>query len=380
MSEKLDLMDLKILEGIGIHGPRNITRVARKLGIKAETLRKRLKRMPSHLFFRFHANIYCSNLGLKKSVVFAEATPGHEDLLLNCLKANDFWIYLNRCYGMNEGCFGIYTIPKDHYKDFEQFLQSLETMGVAKNIQIFWSTCFQSVNSKTNWFDEQSKTWVYSWDKWVEEIPTKDTQLPYTLVDPKDYPIEGDEIDVFILKELEKNPTISLRALAKILGVSQQVVEYHYRKHILERNLIENFEVFTLHYDLAVSDIFVFIFRFDSVEKCAKFAASLLDKPFVGGLGKVLGENAIIGHVYLPRLDFRKFIDTLSKLARAGLLYSYDYVILDLRKAQRQTISYEYFKNGSWIYDHNKHIQNLRDLVEGAKLERRASPVFFSAL
>jgi len=62
------------------------------------------------------------------------------------------------------------------------------------------------------------------------------------------------------------------------------------------------------------------------------------------------------------------------------LLYSYDYVILDLRKAQRQTISYEYFKNGSWIYDHNKHIQNLGDLVEGAKLERRASPVFFSAL
>lgn len=369
MPKKFDFTDLKILEGLGTHGPRNISRTARKLGIKTETVRKRLKRMPSHLFFRFRTNIYCTNLGLKKAVVFAEAIPGFEDFLLDCLKANYFWIYLTRCYGRREGCIALYTIPTDHSEDFLQFVSALEKTGVARNIQTFWSTCFQGVNSKTKWFDEKSKTWVFPWDKWVEEIPLRDTQLPNTLIDPEDYLIKGDEIDVFVLKELEKNPRISLNELARILRVSPQVVEYHYRKHILERDLIEGFEVLTFHFDISMSDMFIFTFKFDSMESYAKFAASLLDKPFVGGLGKIINENSLIVDIYLPKVEFRNFIDILSKLIRKGLLLSYDYVILDLRKAKRQTIPYEFFKNGSWIYDHNKHIQNLKDLAEGIKLD-----------
>jgi len=57
-------------------------------------------------------------------------------------------------------------------------------------------------------------------------------------------------------------------------------------------------------------------------------------------------------------------------LVREGLLLSYNYVILDLRNVKRQTISYEYFKDRTWIYEHDRHIQNLKDLVQGAKLER----------
>jgi len=372
MPKKFDFTDLKILEGLGRYGPRNISRVARKLGMKTETMRKRLKRMPSHLFFRFRVNIYCTDLGLMKAIVFADAIPGFEDLLLDCLNANDFWIYLARCYGKNEGCIAFYTVPSGHSADFLQFVSALERMGVARNIQALWSTCFQSVNSKTKWFDEKSKMWSFPWDKWVEEIPSQHTKLPRTLIDPADYPIKGDEIDVFILKELEKDPRISLNKLASLLGVSPQVVEYHYQKHILEQDLIENFEVLTLHFDMSVSDRFIFTFEFDSMEKYGKFAVSLLDKPFVGGLGKIVNENSLIVDIYLPRLEFRKFVDTLSKLVRRGFLLNYNYVILDRRKAKLQTISYEYFKNGTWIYDHNKHVQNLKDLLEGAGFRRTA--------
>lgn len=366
--DKPDLLDLKILDNIAVHGPRNVTYVARKMGIPAETLRKRLKRMPSNIFLRFGANIYHTNLGLKKALLFAEAIPGYEDLLFQCLKVNDFWIYVSRYYGMNEGCYGLYTIPKEYCSDFEHFSNKLEKTGVAKNVQIFWSTCFQSVNSRSNWFDDQSKKWVFQWDKWVKEIPTQETQLPYTLIDPTDWPIRGDEIDVFILKEIEKNPRISLSNLAEMLGVSQQFVEYHFRKHVLKRGLIEGFDVFTLHFDTAIADIFVFIFKFDSWEKLARFAKSLLNKPFVNVLGKILNKNALASVVYLPKLEFRNFIDTLSKLIRHGLLQSYNYVILDFRKVERQTISYEYFKDGQWIYDHEKHMQNIEHLVEHKSL------------
>ena len=167
MPKKPDLLDFKILEALGRYGPRNITQVARKIGLPAETLRKRLKRIISQFFVRFHINIYHTNLGLKKAIVFAEATPGKEQLLFNCMKAHDFWLAIARCYGRFEGCTGVFTIPKDHSEEFIQFLKKITELGVAQNLQVLWSTCFQTVPFTCNWFDAPSETWAFQWDKWI---------------------------------------------------------------------------------------------------------------------------------------------------------------------------------------------------------------------
>jgi DNA-binding Lrp family transcriptional regulator len=369
MPKKIDLDDLKILESLGAYGPRNITDVARKIGVEAETLRRKLERIPSRIFFKYQTNVYCTYLGLKKAVVIAEAVSGSENLLLECLRANSFWIYSTRSYGMNEGCIAVYTLPSDHSDDFAQFIQSVAGLGITRSIQTLWSTCFQSVNSKTKWFDRKSGRWVFSWDEWINEINAENTRLPRTLVDPSDYPIMGDECDLFILKELEKNPTISLTRLAEMLGVSPQAVEYHYHKHITKRGLIEGFEVRTFQFDMSFSDMFIFVFKFDDAEKCKKFAVSLLDKPFVGGLGKIINENSLIVDVYLPKLEFRRLIDSLAKLVENDTLLSYYYVILDLAKAKRQTIPYEHFRNKQWIYNHHEHLQKLKETIEKTRTE-----------
>jgi len=363
MRQELDHLDLRIIESLATYGPRNLANVARKLDMPPGTLRKRLKRLLSNIFLRFGINVYHTYLGLKKAVVFAEAIPGYEDLLFKSLKMNDFWLYVSRCYGMNEGCFAIYTIPKGHENDFEQFLEELQKI-VAGNTQVFWSTCFQSVHCLCNWFDPKSGNWDFQWNKWLEEISAEGTELPYTLVDPEEWPIKGDEIDVFILKELEKDAAISFVDLAKKLKISPQLVGYHYQNHIKNHDLIENFSVDVYHFDISSSDRFFFIFRFNDRESLAKFASSMLDKPFVTVLGKILEENALLGYIYLPRSEFAKFIDTLAKLIGLGLLKSYQYMIQHLGKTSRQTISYEYFKDGSWVYDHKKHIENLHKLVK----------------
>jgi hypothetical protein len=111
---ELDHTNLKIIEGLGTYGLRNISQLAKELGMPVEMVRRRIKRMKSRKIMWLHASIYHTNLGLKKAVVVAEATPGYEKLLSNCLKANDFWTYITRCYGKFEGYLGIYTIPKDH--------------------------------------------------------------------------------------------------------------------------------------------------------------------------------------------------------------------------------------------------------------------------
>jgi DNA-binding Lrp family transcriptional regulator len=365
MRKKLDLFDVKILEGLGKYYPRNITEVAKKLNIPRGTLFSRIKTLSSSFYLRLVTNVYTTNLGLKKGVVFAKATPGDEELLFNCMKINKFYKYLSRCYGSFEGYLGMYDIPKDHTTKFEQFIQEIKRLGVACEVQILWSTCFYTVNRTSNWFDSSSETWIFPWDKWVEEIQAEGTELPHTLVDPKDFPIKADETDLFIIKELEKDATISLTAIADKLGTTLQNVSYHYNLHVIKNGLLENFQVFIFPFDRTASDMFFFTFKFDNVEKMAKFALSLLDKPFVYIVGKVLGENTITAQVYLPRPEFRSFIDNLLELIRAGFLQNYNYVIQDLRlgKWSRETIPFEFFRNGSWIYDHSEHVRSLHGLV-----------------
>ncbi len=69
----------------------------------------------------------------------------------------------------------------------------------------------------------------------------------------------------------------------------------------------------------------------------------------------------------MPKAEFRKFIDILSKLIKSGILQSYLYIIQDLNKTFRQTISYEYFEDRGWTYDHEKHLKSLEDLVKRNK-------------
>jgi hypothetical protein len=126
-----------------------------------------------------------------------------------------------------------------------------------------------------------------------------------------------------------------------------------------------------LPFDRATSDMFFFIFKFGDSEKTGKFARSLLDKPFVFILGKILNENSLVSQICLPRHEFRNFIDALSKLARVNLLENYEYVLQDLRpgKWSRETIPYGLFKNGRWTYEHSQHVKALHDL-DGAEITR----------
>lgn len=364
--KNLDNLDVRILATLATYGPRNMTKVARKLCVNTELVRSRMKRMAPLFSLTYHINVYHTNLGLKKAVVFIESTPGYEEILFNCLEIKGFCIYLSRCYGRFEGFFAIYVIPKGHETEFQQFLEEVRKLGLTKNIQVFWSTCFHTVNLTRNWFDSESKTWIFPWDKWIEEIPTKGTELPYTLMDPESFPIKADETDIFILGELEKDATIGLTDIAEKLGISLQRVRYHYQKHVIERGLMEDFQITVFPFNREVSDLFIFVFKFESKEKMARFTSSLMDKPFTWSIGKIRGENAIIAQILLPKQEFRRFMDSLSKLSKSGFLHYYTYLILDMRPGTwfREEIHHELFKDGSWIYDHKKHIRDLRSSVK----------------
>ena len=76
--------------------------------------------------------------------------------------------------------------------------------------------------------------------------------------------------------------------------------------------------------------MFFFKFEFHSHDQMRKFALAIHDKPFPIFLGKILGEDALVSQIYLPKWEFRMFVKALSSLIRDGPLKGYHYIIQDI--------------------------------------------------
>ncbi|MGD0159586.1 MAG: winged helix-turn-helix domain-containing protein [Candidatus Bathyarchaeia archaeon] len=359
---KVRSIDVEVLEGLALCGPKNTSKVAAKLNMPNATLRRRINHLRSQFSLFLQGNIYHTNIGLRKVAVFAESKPGYEELLYECLKCNDYWLYLSQCVGSPK-CLAVYGIPAGREKEFEGFLEKLQQIDSMCSVKFYFSTCFQNVNVTSTWFDNTSEEWTFSWDSWLKEAIMNKKELPYTLKDPDDYPQRADWIDIMILKELEKNCAIKLKDIARMLGISLQRVKYHIDNHITKEKMFEGPQILADHFKGLSPDTYFFRFVFSNYDNLAKFASSLLDKPFVRTVGKVYGRNQLLVQVYLPRQQLRNLVQALSKLVRAGFLNTYEYVIQDMAKAQRDTIPYQLFKENKWLYDHAAHLEKLQSTV-----------------
>jgi len=360
---KIDDVDVKILEALSLLGPRNLALVAKHLEMPPTTVRYRVCQMLDDSILFLHLNPYHTNMGLRKALVFVEAVQAYEDLLLDCLRVNDYWLYLCRIFRPYEGWGGIWTIPKDNVDDFNFFFNSLIDLGVAKSVEINWTTCHEGIPVKSRWFSIEENRWVFNWDEWIREVETIEGDLPWTLVEPDDWPIKVDYEDLLIIKELEKDGRKSFVEISRILNIPVETVKYHFREHISKRGLIEDYQIEIFRYLPLSSELLFFKFEFDSLENFEKFALSLHDKPFPIHLGKVMGENALTSHINLPKKEFRKFIDALSTLIRKGLLKGYRYFIQDIFTQWRETIPYQHFENGRWKYDAYGQREELENII-----------------
>jgi hypothetical protein len=309
-----------------------------------------------------HGNIYHTNIGLRKAMVLAESKPGYEDLLYKCLKCNDYWLYVSQCIG-TPGCVATYGIPAGKEDQFEEFINQLKETSTVAEVKHFWSTCIHSVNISSTWFDSASENWVFPWDLWLRESQTCQGELPFTLKQSIGYPQKADWTDIMILKELEKDCTVRFQRIAEKLGTSKQRIKYHYENHVIKKQMFEGPQILADHYKELSPDVYFFIFSFTNHETFSKFAFSLLNKPFVRAMGKVYDKNQLFVRIYMPRQQLTHFVATLSKLVRSRFMETYEYVTEDSTRTERQTISYEYFKNNKWEYNSDKYLDTLQSTI-----------------
>ncbi|MDH5461586.1 MAG: AsnC family transcriptional regulator [Candidatus Bathyarchaeota archaeon] len=359
----LDATNAKILEGLGKHGPRNILALAKSIGLPPTTVAFRVKKLMKEGLLETRTNLDYSRLGLMKAVLITESKPGQKKKLRQVIENLDYWTYLVRCYGKYDGYYAIFAFPSEHKKELEEYLDIAAQLKYLSRYIIYWTTNFTEVAPNFDWFDFKSKSWNFQWKHWIEEIQNASEKLAKELMDPESYPIRADETDVFILKELEKDGAAKFTELAEVANMTPQGVRYRYNKHIVGRDLLTDYEVATLPYPLPTSEMCSFIIDFEKEEKLAKFVNSLQRKPFIFSYARAIGRNSIVVHTYTPKTEFSKFLDSMNLLAEKKLTKSFLYVTLDGASSQRQTISYEFFRENQWAYPHEEKLEMLRKVT-----------------
>jgi len=369
----LDPINAKIIEGLGKYDPRNLLSMAEKIGLPPTTLAFRVKKLMRKGFLNVRAKLNSPKLGLAKAVLIADTNRGLSDALLKAIENVGYWTYTASCYGKFNGFYAIFSFPFNYKTELEDYFERAKQLGTLSNYVLSWTTNIVEVAPSFDWFDFKKKAWNFPWQKWVSEVLRSSERFPQRLADPKSYDIEVDTKDLLILKELEKNGLEDFTQLAKIVKITPQGVRHRFHQHVLKRNLIAGYEIAILPYPLQVSDLCAFVFDFPNGKGLAKFANSLVDKPFVMSHAKVIGKNSLLVHFYVPKIEFSSFLASLNRLTVEEIIQDFIYVFIDIPSFKRQTVSYEYFHNGEWVYDHAENIKRLAKMAP-LKLKTHALP------
>jgi len=361
-SKFLDETNAKILVELAKYGPRNISNLARAINLPITTVRFRLKKMIDDGLLLVGVNPNLPRLGLAKAFLIADAMLGCSKALLEIIRNADYWTYIIRCYGKMDGYCAYFAFPAEHKNELQNYLKEASSIGILPCYKAFWITNSHYVTPDFIWYDFKEKRWKLQWYKWFNEILNAPEELPDVLKETESYQIMADKADLVIIKELEKDAAIELKKLAKILKITPQSVGNRYQKHIIERNLIANYNVDIFPFPLEVSDLYNFIIDFKDEKAIGKFVNASKGKPFMVSYAKVIGKNSLTTNIYILKREFPKLIESLNRLYSEGLIKNFFYVTLEPTAYKRQTIAYKHFENGKWTYNSEERIKKLKEI------------------
>lgn len=366
----LDQTNAKILKALARYGPRNISNLAKATSLPVTTVRFRLRKMVEKGLLLVTINPNLPKLGLVKAFVIADSTLGHHDHLMKTIENADYWTYIIRCYGKMDGYCAYFAFPAERKRELENYFEEASSLGIFSGHKLSWITNSYYVTPDFACYDFKERKWKLQWQEWMNAIMNAPKELPYNLREADRYETVADKMDLYMIKELEKDAAIDLTKLSKTLRITPQSVGSRFQKHIIERNLIANYNVDIYPFPLEVSDLYNFIIDFDDEEALARFANGSDGKPFIVSFAKVIGKNSLVANVYILKREFSELIRSLNLFYSKGLIKDFHYVTLDQASYKRQTISYRCFENGKWSYDFEERIKKLKGI-------RRTHPARF---
>ena len=324
----LDRLDYEILNKIQ-ENPFNIARIAKELKTPYHKVRRRLNRLlREEGIARVYAEPIYPKLGLN-TVVF----------VLNKRLENDTDITLlystSKVQLLGGRTLLMCNIPRKFIRDLKRFVKilygedSIEHYGVYDRILVGRKD-FKILDENPDEID-------------LYRIDINDVNLYY-----QDHAEPLDRTDLFIIKKLQKDATTSITSIARSLGISKQLAEYHLKKHVMSRGLVEfNAEIFA---DLKRQLCLVLLVEFNDYLSLVGTMMHVVRIPFTSSI--FLSSNEMLMHIGTPINLTLRLMRLLDDLVEKGVIVDYKYYIQDPSyMPRRYTISCIAYRNGAWRRD-----------------------------
>jgi DNA-binding Lrp family transcriptional regulator len=182
-----------------------------------------------------------------------------------------------------------------------------------------------------------------------------------------------DKIDLLILKEFQINASQSLTSIAKKINVPEKQVRYHYKKHIEEGRIIENYIVRWQadRYQLTNKYILSCFIEFSDLTKSdVTYINSILEKfPFTWMIAVSVDRTKMVAQIFMP---ISQYYDALTFLSDRLYMFKerFKLHIIDYQKAEAYTIPYESWNdNVGWFTDLDEVSEAL-----GNRVKAKSSP------
>jgi len=324
----LDRLDYEILNKIQ-ENPFNIAKVAKELKTPYHKVRRRLNRLlREERIARVYAEPVYPKLGLN-TVVF----------ILNRRLENDTDTTLlyskSKMRLLGGKTLLMYNIPRKFIRDLKRFIKilygedSIEHYGVYDKILIGRKD-FKILDEDPDEVD-------------IYRLDISDVNLYY-----QDHAEPLDRTDLFIIKKLQKDATTSITSIARSLGISKQLAEYHLKKHVMNRGLVEfNAETFA---DLKKQPYLVLLVEFNDYLSLVGTMMHVVKIPFTSSI--LLSNNRMIMYIGTPINLTLRLMRLLDDLVEKGVITKYEYYIQDPSYIPRKyTISCTVYRNDAWRRD-----------------------------
>jgi len=347
-----DSENIKIINTMKRHGPRNLQDVSRKSGVPYPTVYTRVNKLEKEGLLRTWVYPNFSRIGLSRAMVFLSTTPGREVLARDAVKIPGYWIRTTRCTGDCNGYYSLHAIPSNNRQDFEQFIDQIVSSGLASDSRVFWLDEYTSIIPNFEYFDQNKGTWKFNWASWLRTLTPAQKPKKKPL-DKENGKKNYDKSDLLILNELMQDARKKLSEFAKLIGITLPAAKYRF-DNIVRRGLVQDYVIDILPYPPEISDLYEIRLDFKALQRL----------PFVLGYSKIRGTNAATVRVFLPRGELNNLLTLLSALVRRKVLDRFSYLVFDCMTIEDQTFPYKSYTNDKgWHYDNHEYLAGLRKLA-----------------
>jgi DNA-binding Lrp family transcriptional regulator len=358
----LDKVNIKIIQTMKQEGPRNLQNVARVSRTAYTTVYSRVAKLERDAVLHTSIHPNYSRIGLTQANILITPFLGKELLAREALRIPGYWLKIAMCSGESNGYFAVVAVPSTRILSYQEYLEQLVARGIIRHFRISWLD--ESISPVTNfeYYSLEKKSWVFEWDRWFGQF--KHQPKPRIMREQKSADSSFDMRDLTILKELMKDARVPLTSLAKMLSITLPATKYRF-DDLVARGFVHDQIIGILPYAPEISELHQF--RLDFTDPATRQNAEdvLAKLPFVLTYTRIKGMESIAARVYIPTMETRNLLSTLSRLVHDNLLANYSHVQLYSDSLLWSTFGYkDYNDKTGWFYDNRKYLQEAEGLVK----------------